>query len=207
MHRAGWNIGPINYLRLLLPAIVTLSACSILEKDVGQTLLVTDGMLDGATDYHMALDLFGPPHRISASETGMVWLYEEIDLHETQLGINLAGKRATLFKAALGLGHEDRRLLILFFDPSGETRASHYEQRAGAAARGAALQFIFAVAGVVDAEDLNAPPATHDWGFGLLETDLPVALNRLQSLDFGEHGLQQQATPTSVGQRALELQP
>lgn len=41
----------------------------------------------------------------------------------------------------------------------------------------------------------------------LLEADLPAALNRLQNPDHGSYGLQQQATPTSVGQRTLEFCP
>jgi hypothetical protein len=190
---------------VLLPALLALLACSTIREDVGQPLMVDESKLSSATDYHAALDLFGPPHRVSAGEAGMVWLYEEIDLEETQLGINLSGKRATLFKAVAARGNADRRLLALFFDRSGQTRATHYEERGGAAARGAALQFIFAVAGVVDGDDLNAPPATHEWGLGLLEADLPVALNRFQHLDHGNYGLQQQATPTAVGQRTLEL--
>jgi hypothetical protein len=190
---------------MLVSILLALGGCSFFREDVGQPLNVDDLKLSRAENSRAALQLFGPPHRLSVGDAGMVFLYEEVDLHETQIGINLGGNRSSLFKAVAARGNDDRRLLVLFFDRQGETRAVHYQERAGESARGAALQFIFALAGVVDDEDLSAPPPIHDWGFDLLESDLPVGLNRQQNLDYGNYGLQQQATPTAAGQRTLEL--
>jgi hypothetical protein len=186
--------------------VLLLGGCSTIREDVGQPLRVDDRALEGATDYHAVLDAFGPPHRLSIGDTGMVFLYEELDLFELQAGLNLSGKRAALFKAVMARGTAERRVLIASFDSRGNTQAIRYLEGEEAAARGAALQFVFAVAGVVDDDDLSRPPFIHEWGFGLLEADLPCALNRGQSLETGNHGIEQQATPTAVGQHALELQ-
>jgi hypothetical protein len=190
----------------LVPAACALAGCSLISEDVGQPLRVAEDQLAQARDYASVLRLFGPPHQLSTSPSGMVFLYEEIDVNERQLGINLSIKKATLFKAVMARGMADRRLLLVSFDEAGRTQALRYQERDDAAASGAALQFIFAVAGVVDDDDLSRPPSTHEWGFDLLEADLPAALNRPHRLHDGEHGLQQKATPLGVGQHTLELQ-
>jgi hypothetical protein len=200
--RAVWRLG-----LLLALAASPMAGCSVIREDVGQPLRVDENELEMAEDFHAVLRRYGPPHRVSVGDAGMVFLYEEIDLFEKQLGINLSYKNVALVKAVSGQGAATRRLLVAFFDPEGRTQAIHYEERPDAAARGAALQFIFAVAGVVDDDDLSEPPAVHDWGFGLLEADLPIALNRAQQIDLGNYGLQQQATPVAIGQRTLELRP
>jgi hypothetical protein len=201
------SCGGTHRVLLSTALLCILLGCSTIREDVGQPLVVDERSLADAEDYHSVLATFGPPHRVSIGEAGMVFLYEEIDVFETQLGINLSGGRTTLFKAVAARGNAERRVLSVFFDQGGQTRAIHYEEREEAAARGAALQFIFAVASVVEDDDLSAPPQVHDWGVGLLEADLPVALNRAQNLDLGNRGLQQQATPDAVGQRTLELHP
>lgn len=191
------------------PGVVLLAAilcgCSVITDDVGQPLRVEEDQLFSVLDYHDVLSLFGPPHQLSVGRAGMVFLYEEIDVNEQQIGINLSVKKATLFKAVMARGMADRRLLLVSFDGGGQTQAIRYQERDDAAASGAALQLIFEVAGVVDDDDLSLPPSIHRWGFELLEADLPMALNRQQRLDNGQHGLQQKATPLAVGQQTLEL--
>jgi hypothetical protein len=51
-------------------------------------------------------------------------------------------------------------------------------------------------------EDEIGPP---EWGKTLLRP-LPETLNVRQSLDTGDHGLEQEGTTTAVGQHTLELQ-
>lgn len=182
-----------------------LCGCSIINEDLGQTLKASDSELERLVDYRDVLDLFGPPHQLAAGPQGMVFLYEEIDVNEKQLGINLSGKRTTLFKAVMARSVAERRLVLAVFDERGALQALEYEERDDAAASGAALQFIFAIAGVVDDEDLSRPPATHEWGFALLESDVLAALNRSQQLRNGENGVEQKATPLGIGQHALEL--
>jgi len=191
--------------RLSLSATVCLaSGCSVLIEDIGQTLEASDSDLEQLVHYRDVLELFGPPHQLAVGSQGMVFLYEEIDVNEKQLGISLSGKRVTLFKAVMARSIAERRLALALFDKSGALQAMQYEQRDDAAASGAALQFVFAVAGVVDDDDLSLPPATHEWGFGLLAADLAVALNRRQSLRYGDNGVEQKATPLAIGQHALE---
>ena len=71
--------------------------------------------------------------------------------------------------------------------------------------RGLSLQFIVKVAPIVDTKYLEKPYPQHNWGFSLLQP-LSMGLNRKQSLDSGNHGLEQRGTPTDVGQHALEFQ-
>ncbi len=196
--RAGISLALIC-LCALLPA------CSQIREDVGQPFAVEASRLAAANNYHQVLDLLGPPHRLSVGDAGMVFLYEEIDLIEDQVGINLSHNGFALFKAVAARGIAERRLLLVSFDRQGQNQALKYDEETGAAAWGAALQIIFAVAGVVDDGDLSQSPKVHEWGFALLEPDLPIALNRQQQLDSGSGGIQQQGTPTAVGQQTLEL--
>ena len=189
----------------LLGLMVVSSGCSQIRDDVGQPLVVDEEQVAVAADYHQVLRLLGPPHAVAAGKSGMVFLYEEIDLIEQQVGINLSKGNIALFKAVAARGMAERKLLLVSFDHRGQTQAVDYRERSDAEASGAALQFVFAVAGVVEDEDLRQVPAAHEWGFGLLEADLPVALNRQQNLTTGKAGVQQQGTPTAVGQHTLEL--
>lgn len=179
--------------------------CSQIREDVGQPLVVNEAVLASVSSFHEALDRFGPPHGVARSRSAMVFLYEEIDLAETQLGVSLSTGDLALFKAVAARGTAERRLLVITFDALGRTRSARFDTYLQPAGRGAALQFLFAVAGIVDDDDLSLSPAAHDWGMQLLEADLPVALNRAQSMHTGRGGLEQRGTPTSVGQRTLEL--
>jgi len=181
------------------------SGCSVIRQDVGQPLVVDTGALATLSDYHQVLRRLGPPHKVSVTDHGMVFLYEEVDLTERQIGINLTTKDIALFKAVVGREFADRRTLLIIFDAAGRTQSHHYREWSDIAGQGAALQFTFVVAGVADEGDLNDSPAAHDWGFGLLEASLPRALNRQSSLDTGHAGAELKGTPTNIGQHALEL--
>jgi hypothetical protein len=180
-------------------------ACSTIREDVGQPLVVEQAQLAHMQTHHEVLDAFGPPHRLSVTSAGMVFLYEEIDLVEKQVGVNLSSGRFTLLKAVAGRSVAERRLLYVDFDTSGLTQSYRYQQRGDASAQGTALQFVVAVAGPVDDDYLSESPQTHEWGLALLQSELPVALNRAQHLDTGGSGVQQQGSPTIVGQHTLEL--
>jgi hypothetical protein len=202
----------MDVVRNLRPAVIATllsasltGACSVIREDVGQPLLIDESALQVAADYHAVLDLLGPPHRLSRTASGMAFLYEEIDLFETQLGLNLSSGDVALFKAVLARGEAIRRLVLVSFDSDGATQAIYSGEMEGALARGAGLQFLFEVSGVVDDEDLSQSPAAHEWGYALLEPDLPVALNRASRIDGGHAGVEQQGTPKAVGQKTLEL--
>jgi hypothetical protein len=95
--------------------------------------------------------------------------------------------------------------LVATFDAEGKTLAVDYREWSDVVAQGAALQFVFVLAGVADEGDLNASPAVHQWGFGMLEADLARSLNQPNSLDNGKTGVELKGTPTSIGQHAMEL--
>jgi hypothetical protein len=184
---------------LLLPG------CSIIRQDVGQPLVIDEGALAGALDYRQVLEMLGPPHKLSRTDHGMTFLYEEVDLTERQIGLNLGAGEVVLLKAVVAREYADRQSLVLTFDAHGKTQSFNYHAWSDIAAQGAALQFVFFVASVADEGDLNDSPASHHWGFGLLRADLPGALNRPSSLETGENGVELKGTPSNIGQHALEL--
>jgi hypothetical protein len=190
---------------LVLFICLPLLGCSVIRQDVGQPLEVDTEALATAPDYHHVLRTLGPPHKLSRTDHGMTFLYEEVDLLERQLGLSLTVNDTTLFKAVVAREFSDQRTLVITFDAEGKTQAFDYRDWSDIAAQGAALQFIFVLAGVADEGDLNASPAAHQWGFGLLEANLPRALNRQNNLDNGTAGVELKGTPTSTGQHALEL--
>lgn len=177
----------------------------MIRQDVGQPLVVDTDALAAVADYQGALRQLGPPHKLSRTDTGMTFLYEEVDLTERQIGLNLTVNEIALLKIVVAREIADRRTLVLTFDAEGATQSANYWEWSDIAGEGAGLQFVFMLAGVADEGDLNDSPAAHDWGFGLLEADLPRALNRQQNLDTGIAGIELKGTPTNIGQHVLEL--
>ncbi len=192
-------------LSLLFCVSLLAFGCSVIRQDVGQPLVVDLKAIAAAPDYHDVLRMLGPPHELSRADHGMVFLYEEIDLTERQIGISLATNDITLFKAVMAREVSDRQVLMVTFDANGRTQSFGYRGWSDIAAEGGALQLVFVVSNVADEGDLNDPPAAHHWGFGLLEADLPRLLNRQNGLNTGNGGTEQKGTPSNVGQHALEL--
>jgi outer membrane protein assembly factor BamE (lipoprotein component of BamABCDE complex) len=186
-------------------ACLLLSGCSIIRQDVGQALVIDKEVLANAHDYRQVLRMLGPPHKLSKTDGGMTFLYEEVDLLERQVGLNLGVGDKVLLKAVAAREYADLRTLVLTFDAQGKTQSFNYREWSDIAAQGAALQFVFVVASVADEGDLNDSPSNHHWGFGLLKANLPRALNRPSSLETGENGVELKGTPTNIGQHALEL--
>lgn len=192
-------------LSLLLPFLVIASGCSVIRKEIGEPLPVGSEALSRTRDYHEVLDVLGPPHSLNQSEHGMTFLYEQVDLTEKQVGISLGVGDVSLFKLVVAREIADRQVLVITFDADGLTRSVGYREWSEVAATGAALQLIVVVAGVAGAGELTEPPPAHQWGFGLLEADLPRLLNRGNSPETGNAGVEQKGTPTNAGQRTLEL--
>ena len=69
---------------------------------------------------------------------------------------------------------------------------------------GSAVQLIVSAVPLIDTSRLEEAPPAMTWPQQLLE-DLPVTLNAAQSLETGQGGLEQLATPEAVGQHALEM--
>jgi len=190
---------------IALAALTQLLACSQIREDVGQPIVVDVQSLEAIHSYGEALAAFGPPHGVVRSGASLVFFYEEIDLVETQFGISLSTGDVSLLKAVAARGTAAHRLLVFIFDDEGRVQSARYAESQQDSGQGAALQLLFAVAGIVEDDDFSLSPPSHHWGLQLLQPDLPVALNRAQALDAGTGGLEQRGTPTAVGQKTLEL--
>jgi len=108
------------------------------------------------------------------------------------------------FKVSAGRGIADRQALLLTFDDKGilqDQRFKEYRENLGTAG---AIQYFLAVAPLLDSSFLEDEIGPPEWGKTLLRP-LPETLNVRQSLDTGDHGLEQEGTATTVGQHTLEL--
>jgi len=109
------------------------------------------------------------------------------------------------FKLAYGKATVEREVHTFIFNNKGYVQAygnKNLEENAG---KGLSFQFIVKAEQVVDTKYLEKPYPQQTWGFSLLQP-LSVGMNREQSLDSGDNGLEQRGTPTDIGQRALEFQ-
>ena len=100
-HAALIPVGVSKLTLLLLCICLPLWGCSVIRQDVGQPLVVDTQALADSPDYHHVLRMLGPPHQLSRTAQGMTFLYEEVDLLERQLGLNLTMDDVTLFKAVV----------------------------------------------------------------------------------------------------------
>lgn len=188
----------------LFALILNAGGCSIIRQDMGQSLREDVASLVQARTYHDVLRLMGPPHQLATNDHGLVFLYEETDLTERQLGINLSHDDLTLFKAVIAREVADRNVTMVSFNDSGEIRSYASRSWSDLAAEGGALQFVLVLTNVADEGDLSAPSPLHEWGMSLLEPDLAIQLNRSSDTNSGHAGVRQRGTPAHVGQQALE---
>lgn len=191
---------------VLMVSLIALSGCASITNRIDRSLnaLVAE-LTKEKTHYYKILDELGPPSQISSLSNGFAFQYEALYIDEQQFGFAVDIKFFRWFKLAYGGAKVNREVNTFVFDENGYLKAYGHADLHEDVGKGVSYQFIVKVAQVVDTTYLEKPPAQHDWGFALLQP-LPVTLNRAQSLDFGEHGMEQRGTPTAVGQRALELQ-
>jgi len=151
------------------------------------------------------LEALGPPAKLSALGEGMVFLYEEAELLERQLGINIHFRDVPILKFVVGRGSAERQAMALVFDDTGLLRGARRDSWNQDLGGGASAQLVGAVVPVTDSGGLDESPAVHDWGAMLLQPNLPIALNPQSSLLTGQNGVQQFGTPLTAGQHSLEL--
>lgn len=192
--------------RALLAAVLLLcGGCTMIRTESGQPIEVTALPEPGeSVHYRDVLARLGPPNRMSASESELLFLYEHISSRERQLGLSLDIEWLNLFKFNYGRGETDREAAVMVFDPDGDLRACHYATWADDLGGGIAVQFIVSILSVVDTSELEADPFQHHWAARLLEPNLAVGLNDPHSLETGRAGLEQRGTPDHAGQHALE---
>ena len=90
------------------------------------------------------------------------------------------------------------------FDGKGVLRSREFHAFEEDLGSGFGLSFLYSIVTLVDYSRLEKQPEILNWGAGLLEP-LPEALNTMHSFDNGLRGVEQKGTPSSVGQRTLEM--
>ena len=188
-------------------AIISLSGCTFIEKDVGNNFIV------GATEWvetsHSptlddALFALGPPLSITAIPGGYVLLYQHFEILERQIGINSDRPMLRWFKLSLADADGETDTLILQFNNSDELIASRLSTTREDLGEGGSVMFALNFLSIIDTSELHEDLwGANKWGFSLLQPPL-IAQNRDSSPDAGQAGIEQRGTPTNVGQRTLE---
>lgn len=188
----------------VLLACSQLSACSQWRYDLGTPLANTD-LPQQNTPLKDALDLLGPPVRMTATDTGFVLAWEYWHIREDAIGISLGALGVDFMTVDWGEMRVKGEFLLLTFDKQHLLSSATHSQWDNYGGGGQAIQPFFGFISVVDADDLTEPLPHHAWGGTLLQS-LPATLNSSSSLDNGQNGLQQRGTTNAVGQQALEME-
>jgi hypothetical protein len=180
------------------------SGCTQWRHELGVPLKTIDlPQPEQSISLAQALDEYGPPHRVSATDSGFVLAWEYWRIREDSVGISLSPIGVDFLSADWGETRLEGEFLLLTFDRqhrlTSATR-SHWDNSGGG---GQAIQ-PFGIVSVVDTDDLLDDLPQHSWGNALLQP-LPRALNAGSSPDSGQSGLEQRGTPTAVGERTLEM--
>jgi len=151
----------------------------------------------------------GPPSALSRTPAGAVFLYERLNITEYQFGPSLFSfiniRELKLFKIVYGEADLERQIAAFIFDGNGVLTAQHsigLEQDLGS---GGGIQFFVEIDELVEVDYLIKEPNALHWGDQMLRP-LPETLNAGSDITSGEHGLELTGTPSSVGQRTLEMQ-
>mgnify|MGYP001812267877 FL=1 len=194
------------YTTLLIVLLVMLGGCTLINKNIDKPLdSFSAELTNSETHYYKILDELGPPAYISSLPVGFAFQYEALSIDEQQLGLSTDMDFIRWFKLAYGKATVKRDVHTFIFNSEGYVQAYGNRRLQENVGRGLSLQFIVKVAPIVDTKYLEKPYSQHNWGFSLLQP-LSMGLNRKQSLDSGNYGLEQRGTPTEVGQRTLEFQ-
>jgi len=188
---------------ILATTLLFTTGCTIIRSEPSHDISFedTDYSIE-TTHYREILHEHGPPSQLSALGTGMVWLYEEVDLTEKQLGIGFSDGPLSLFKINLAAGDGEYKGWMLTFGENGYVTSFAKTEDVINLGRGAGFQFILTVSSLVNITDVRGSSAQADWGQGLI-TEPSRGLNRNQDLNLGKSGLQLLMTPAYTGQHTL----
>ena len=189
----------------LLLACGQLTGCSQWRYDLGPPLSTADLPDPGNNiSLQLALDLLGPPQRMSATDNGYVLAWEHWHIRENSLGLSLGAMGAKFFSLDGGEMQTRGEFLLLTFDEQHlltSSIRSHWDNNGGG---GAAIQPFLSLVSLVDVRDLVGHKSQHRWGGSFLQRP-SKALNNDSNPDTGQNGLQQLGTPTAIGQQSLEM--
>jgi hypothetical protein len=180
------------------------TSCSQWRYDLGTPLPATD-LPQQNMSLAEALDLLGPPLRMSATDSGFVLAWEHWRIRENSVGVSLGALGADFLTADWGEMRVGGEFLLLTFDRQHRVTSatrSHWDNYGGG---GQAIQPLLGFVSVEDAGDLLGPLPQHTWGGSMLQR-LPWTLNTGSNPGSGQSGLQQRGTPTAIGQQSLEME-
>ena len=198
---------PSEWSKLLLLVYCLLLGGCITQwhYDLGARIDASEQSLPPAgTTQAATLLQFGPPHRMSASDTGYVLAWEHWNVSEISVGFSLGAAGADFLSVDWGRMRAKGEFILMTFDHhnlvSAAARSEWDSNRGG----GQAVQPFFGFVSVVDADDLVRRMHQHNWGMGVLSPPTQT-LNRDSSPYTGQAGLEQRGTPRGVGQQSLEM--
>ena len=187
-------------------SLLLLAGCSQWHWDMGVDL---DEMALPAPGERLSLgemlDRFGPPLRMSATDTGYVMAWEHWQVRENSLGFSLGAAGADFLSADWGEIRARGEFILLTFDREHMLTAAEYATWDKHGGGGQAIQPFMSFVSVTDTEGLLDRRRQHRWGMTMTQR-LPEALNTQSDPHSGQAGLEQRGTPTAVGQQALEMQ-
>jgi hypothetical protein len=192
----------IRFLIALL-ACWQLSACSQWHYDLGIPLTTVE-LPKQNTPLREALDVLGPPLRMTATDSGFVLAWEHWHIREDAIGISLGVLGADFLSADWGEMRARGEFLLLTFDRNHLLTSATRSTWDNSGGGGRAIQPFVGFISVVDTDDLLDPLPQHRWGGTSLQR-LPWTLNMESSPDSGQSGLQQRGTPKAAGQQSLEM--
>ena len=124
----------LRFLLLLSTAWIaaSVSGCTIVEMQLGPPLPL-DEIEDLAIGRHYSavVECFGPPTKLSALSSGMVFQYEHVDIYETQIGLFLPGDLGKLIQGVLASADADVETMVFVFDKDGLLVGSDAESWTG----------------------------------------------------------------------------
>lgn len=189
----------------VLLAQFALAGCSQWHYILGTPLTDLDApALEKNSTLAEVLAVFGPPQRISASDTGYILAWEYWRVSENSLGVSLGVLGAEFLNADWGAMRARGDFLLVTFDRQHRLSSATSATWDSDAGGGQAVQPLFSFVEVAEVEDLVRPMPQHVWGASLLR-ELPQSLNVGSSPDTGTGGIEQRGTPGTMGQRSLEL--
>jgi hypothetical protein len=187
----------------LLAGCLLLSACSQWNYTFSAPSPTISDSSVGKLNRSEVMALLGPPDNLSKSGDGYVFAWEYIGLTETSVGFTLGPLGLEFLSLDWSHVSSHGEYLLATFDANHTLTALSLSKWNSNAGDSKSIQPLGVVNGI-SSSDLRARSPQHRWGKALLQR-LPEALNAHSDIDSGEFGLEQRATPTSPGQRTLEL--
>ena len=192
----------------LLTTLPWLSACTIIDKEVGQPFITeAKQLLVDAEEIHAddVLAALGPPQALSGVAGGYVFLYQHFTIRERQLGFSSDEPFLRWFKLSLADAEATADTLVLRFDTENRLVASGLVTTRDDLGDAGSVMFALNFQPMIDTAELDRDLWGPDrWGLSLLQAPIE-AQNRDNSPDSGREGIELRGSPTGSGQRTLEF--